>query len=438
MSTSPAFLHGWVDSPDYRGTFDVLQSCFLTIWLSTWTCLHLNVPAPNDGAWKQILRKFRWMVIAVFGPEFVAVLAAGQRASAVRVHDTMKELGYSDWTLRHSFYADMGGFMLHPRDSSPFPIDGLQLIYLLQRGYLNLPEITEKEISDKSKANVLAKCLVCLQTGWFITQCFGRLAQNLSLTTLELTTISYVWCTWAIYGNWLKKPLDVGNPTILKIEASSAEILRTAGPAARDPYIRNPLDFIGEEHRSWTLDVQPHFRFRVDPRERPMPRILNDGFPWFTNVHDVTLCLFVILVYSAIHVCGWNLPYPSRTEKILWRISTLIIFCSTLIFFVREIIWSIRRSAQFLHLNQMKISMKSVYYIWTNKIDKVAGANELIVHRRPERGSVTRWHAFVIGPSATLYFLARLYVIVEALVSLRAAPKNWFRTLNWTSFLPHF
>ena len=73
----------------------------------------------------------------------------------------------------------MGGFVLQARDSAPFFIHGLHLIYPLEEGYLNLPQITSEEISDKSKANLLAKALVCLQTGWFVVQCFGRLGQGL-------------------------------------------------------------------------------------------------------------------------------------------------------------------------------------------------------------------------------------------------------------------
>ena len=126
----------------------------------------------------------------------------------------------------------------------------------LEESYLNLPEITLEEISDKSKANLLAKALVCLQTGWFVVQCFGRLGQGLPLTTLELLTISHVWCTWAIYAQWLKKTLDVTAPTVLRSQASTAEFLRNAGPAASKPYRQTPLDFVWDGHVSWTLDVR--------------------------------------------------------------------------------------------------------------------------------------------------------------------------------------
>lgn len=353
-NSSSIIIHGWVGQPQSRGTFDIILSCFLTISLCTWTSLHLNVPASNEGQWRPILRKLRWMMLTLLGPEFVVALAAGQRANARRAFNTIRGMGYSEWTLRHSFYANMGGFVLQARDSKPFPIHGLHIIYLLKEGYLNLPEITSQEISDKSKANILAKVLVCLQTGWFVVQCFGRLAQGLPLTALELVTISYVWCTWAIYAQWLKKPLDVTAPTILRTQASIADILRKAGSEASEPYRQTPLDFVWDGRVSWTLDVQPFLHFRLDPRERPMPRILNDSLPWFDTVYDAAVCLFVIVFYGAIHMFGWNLTFPTRTEKILWRATALVALCSIWVVCVWEVLWGIFRAAYLLHLNKRK------------------------------------------------------------------------------------
>lgn len=40
----------------------------------------------------------------------------------------------------------MGGFVLQARDSAPFPIHGLHLIYLSEEGYLNPPEITLEDL----------------------------------------------------------------------------------------------------------------------------------------------------------------------------------------------------------------------------------------------------------------------------------------------------
>lgn len=378
------------------------------------------------------------MVLTVLGPEFVGALAAGQRANAKRTLDTLRGMGYTEWTLRHCFYANMGGFVLQPRDSAPFPIHGLHIVYLLKEGYLTLPEITEEEISDKSKANLFAKVLVCLQTGWFVVQCFGRLAQDFPLTTLELTTISYVWCTWAVYAQWLKKPLDVEAPTVLRIKASTAEILINAGPAASEPYRQTPLDFVWDGHNSWTLNVQPFLRFRVDPRERPMPRLLNDGLPWLSTVVDAVLCVLVVLIYGAIHMSGWDLVFPSRTEKHLWRAAALVLLCTTTVFMLWEVLWGVIRASYRLHINKNKIRFWPVYYTFSNQIEKIVGADGLPIHDEMfEKGVVTFGQIVLLAPLVMLYVLSRLYVIAEALASLRALPGGSFQNVDWTTFIPH-
>ncbi len=435
--SNTSILRGWVDQPDNRGTFDIISSCFLTIFLCTWTCLHLNVPATKEGEWRPILRKFRWMMLTILGPEFAVAFAAGQRANAKRGLTTMRGMGYSCWTLRHSFYANMGGFVLQARDSTPFPIHGLHLIYLLEKGYLDLPEITSEEISDKSKANLLAKALVCLQTGWFMVQCFGRLAGSLPLTTLELVTISYVWCTWNIYAQWLRKPLDVSAPTILRPKASIAEILK-ADPAASEQYRQTPLDFVWDGRVSWTLNVQPFFHFRVDPRERPMPRILNDSLPWLNSAVDSAVCVFVIVFYGAIHMFGWNLIFPTRTERIIWRLSVLALLCTSAAFCILELLKGIYRAAYLLHINNKKMTFKSVYYVYANKIDNLGGARELPIHNKElDEGVVPIWQMVFMVPLGVLYLFSRLYIIVEALTSLRALPAGAFQNAQWTTFIPH-
>ena len=50
------------------------------------------------------------------------------------------------------------------------------LIGILSRSGKNkiLPDLSENEIQSKSKANGLAKSLVCVQALWFIAQCITR------------------------------------------------------------------------------------------------------------------------------------------------------------------------------------------------------------------------------------------------------------------------
>ena len=52
--------------------------------------------------------------------------------------------------------------------------DGIQSMLQRETGRVELGRITKEEIVSKSKANGLAKTLVCLQALWFITQSITR------------------------------------------------------------------------------------------------------------------------------------------------------------------------------------------------------------------------------------------------------------------------
>ena len=58
--------------------------------------------------------------------------------------------------------------------------------YLLGQGSTReeLPDLSKEEIRSKSKANGLAKALVCTQALWFITQCITRRKLNTVLFLL--------------------------------------------------------------------------------------------------------------------------------------------------------------------------------------------------------------------------------------------------------------
>ena len=80
---------GWFDGPSGRGTSSLVSSCASTIFASTWTVLHLNLPSPDDGSLTCLLRKVKWMVINILFPEFVFSKAVCELRLALRDHLNM-------------------------------------------------------------------------------------------------------------------------------------------------------------------------------------------------------------------------------------------------------------------------------------------------------------------------------------------------------------
>ena len=429
-ATASDIREGWVSSPNGRGTLDIVWSCLITIFLCVWTSLHLNVPASHETYVQRWARKLRWCVQATMAPEFVVGFATGQKVEARKSIEMWRRSGYHGWTMRHGFYANMGGFVLQPRASKPFPVNAKQLHYLVTRGYMNFPTTTSKEIWDKSKQDGFQKAFTMLQTGWFVVQVLGRAIQHLPVTTLELSTFSFVFCTFASYYQWSHKPLDVESPTVINIEATTADILVEAGnlPGASTLYRQTPLDFIDNQSPSWLTEIQPKLHFRRGPSERPLPRFTNDRFPVIGASNDAILLFLVILVYCCLHFIAWHFSFPTHTERILWRVGCITIVATSFIFLACE-----------TYQDGHRIGRWERWYI--KMFPKQAGniaRVDTMEKRRREMEFIPLWEVIIMSPVTMIYTLARTYIVVEVFVSLRSLPSGAFDSVQWSNYVPHF
>ncbi|KAL8834439.1 MAG: hypothetical protein Q9170_003735 [Blastenia crenularia] len=428
--TSTGRRDGWVSQPDGRGTFDILWSCIFTIFLCTWVSLHLNVPAMQETYRHQFSRKLRWMLQAIMAPEFVLAFATGQKVEANRSVEEFKDLdlpaGSEKWSVRHGFYANMGGFVLQPSDWTAFPINSKQLHWLLQRGHVDYPALTAKEVWDKSKADGFQKSLTCLQTGWFIIQIIGRAIQHLPITTLEITTLSFVLCTLVMFTQWANKPLDVESPTILTPNKSIAQILVDAGSAASQPYRQTPLDFIDDQSPSWLTEVQPHLQFRTGPRMRPLPRLTNDRFPVIGAGPDAVFLFLFTMGYCGLHFVAWDFSFPTPLERDLWRSASIAIGACAFTFWCCE-----------TYQDGHRLGRWERWYAKLFHNDKDGRINTMEKERRNRR-FIPVWEVIVMTPVTVVYTIARTYIVIEVFLSQRSLPVGAFQSVQWSEFVPHF
>jgi hypothetical protein len=374
------------------------------------------------------------MAQGLVGPEFIVYFAVGQRYEAKMSVTAFTKAGYTSWTMCHGFYANMGGFVLHPRDSEPFPVTARQLHYLVVHKFVPYPTLDKKELEDKSKADGFAKLLTCLQITWLLLQLSARLVQKLPITTLELTTLTYVICGLACFWQWKHKPLEVTTPTpiicersiqeILDASTNSEEQLSLARTRSGIPYSQlNPLDFVDNGSPSWTFNVQPFLGFEFSKREFPAPRFANDRFPMIGLGYEVGLYMLLTLAFFAIHICAWNFVFPTTMERLIWRIASCSILGSMIVIWIAEGIQDFHR-----------------YGRWRRLFSRLSG-NPTELRGREEAmmapDFVPTWEFWVFVPSTTVYFTARAFVLVEMFVSLRAQPTGAYEDIQWSRFVPH-
>lgn len=85
----------WQEEPKLRGTFTILTSCLSTLFICTWSALHVDV---QHG--KSTMARFRdkcgWLLVGLLAPEIVLLIAINQflearsltRAAQERFRDT--------------------------------------------------------------------------------------------------------------------------------------------------------------------------------------------------------------------------------------------------------------------------------------------------------------------------------------------------------------
>ena len=117
--------------------------------------------------------------------------------------------------MDYCYYAVMGGFTvdlscMHDR-IKVVTLSPASLLALASRGYFF--DIASETISDKSKADLLAKGLVLCQVSWLVIQSIARARAQLPLTILEVHTMVHVVCAFLMYCFWLQKPKDISDPT---------------------------------------------------------------------------------------------------------------------------------------------------------------------------------------------------------------------------------
>lgn len=119
---------------------------------------------------------------------------------------------------------------------------------------------------------------------------------------------------------------------------------------------------------------------------------------------------FASMAYGGVHAIAWHQDFPSKVEAWLWRASLLCIAGSGLTWIVINMLAQLFTS--------IKAYWKKVTWLqahWTSLV----GLGSL---------------ATVCGLS---YVMARVYLVVEAFISLRSLPASAYDTPDWTQLFPH-
>ncbi|KAJ9650948.1 hypothetical protein H2198_009762 [Neophaeococcomyces mojaviensis] len=299
-----------------------------------------------------------------------------------------------------------------------------ELVWLQKNNIISLPEVPQGELSDRSNADWVAKGIAFVQSIWFMFQICARVNQGLPITTLELATVAFISCTGLMYFFWWYKPMDLETHTTIPVPPlTPAQLCRLARATCfnvgqQSHWYRPPpkeghdygwdwfwfekpmrlkrLDVINEGDKvpkELQAVVRTNFSAQARVVDWYMPAVNEShGSEWGAWNHFV---IFLIgAMFNGVHCAAWKFTFPTPVESLMWKISVC--------------------------------TMLGVISLW------IPGAGLLTwLPDRSRPKSLLYWFATLC------YFLARIYLLVEVFVGLRALEPKMFLTVDWTKFFPH-
>lgn len=107
------------------------------------------------------------------------------------------------------------------------------------------------------------------------------------------------------------------------------------------------------------------------------------------------------LFYGGIHFFSWNAHFPSALERLLWRVASCVVAAGGFV------VWG------FLELSLFGCKKFNDATVWKNLM------------------------SLLIGLAAIGIVLMRIYLVVEAFISVRSLPIGSYETPMWVGLLPH-
>lgn len=434
---------GFTSSPNRRGTLEIVWTCLFTVFICIWSVVHPNIPKPGSPWWHRFLDRFIQLVLAAMAPELILAIAvrewldARMVASGLRQFESEREINaqsnpvIGDRSIVTGFYVVMGGLQVrYGKAKNEFDFgfgsasdpDHPEAV---MEGYLNIADfkdhlhlskinlstlISESVIQDKGKADNLIKCMLSFQVLWLTIQCICRAAQQLTITPLELSVLAYVPFMLLTLAFWWRKPYQIKTPTLVdSILSPSQEGMLVTG------YL----------HRKQIPGFEPS-QYQSFGFAKECLKVIRAGGVQAPDPLRAAVSSLLFLLFGGLHCAAWNFPFPTLTEKWMWRVSSVVVAgIIPAVWVVTVVYWLIYRFITRKLSCTPQDHESRIRTYWDGESLELAQAKRSRLLLRT-----------VATSGVCLYVLARLCLVCQVFAGLRSLPEDCYRTVEWLGFAP--
>ena len=359
----------------------------------------------------------------------------------------------------------MGGFKLFDENGPVRTLAPQELQTLARKGDIDFPDITEREIQDRSKGDALSKGLVVIQTGWFILQCIARRIERLPITELELVTLAFAALNFITYALWWNKPLDVQCPFRVPKKQRKDESEESKGVVERSSQSPDD-DESGEDSGVRGTDAMPVVGLAATSSAmwgalaivRKIPEAIGNATSaivltirdviersvkyvrwhgWWTLWNGVTGAAWHGILHPILSIASMGIGedrvsdmfYGGDSSGVIWSIGIAGAVIATIFGGIHCVAWSFQfpsYAEQLLwRIASLSITCVPMVMVFIDRspdwLQNVLDLPVIIL--------------FFVSP--VLYVLSRVALLVIAFMSLRSLPPGAYETVHWTTFIPH-
>jgi len=408
-------------------------------------------------AWYSLRRKAVWMLVNILVPEFLLGKALAEFVAARHCTNAILEFQREEkhddeisWTPTHSHYANMGGVFVkfesdhtessiieasdttsqwikklidrceagypglgpfdwavhkkhhefartwlssHLNDSDGrfgarmlsgdvWALSASQLLLLRKMGVITrFPDISERQINDKNKADAVVKFIAIVQVLWLAIQLAVRAAAGRQSSQIEITALAFAVCALITYLLLIHRPKDVSVPVVISAyrDVTFEEFTEVIA-------LTQPVYLAGKSFYSIPTSTTP---------------CTGTDSGRYSDLQTLGI-LGGLSVFGAVHLIAWNFQYPNEIERLIWRISALMV---TL--------------------------LPIIAVLATDLVIPPDWQDESGI-----KGFVYKASTVILVSVMVLFFVPRLYLLVEAFRSTYFLPPTTYVT-TWASNIPH-
>jgi hypothetical protein len=222
-----------------------------------------------------------------------------------------------------------------------------------------------------------------------------------------------------MYSLWFKKPVDIYEPAPITPENSHL--------IQKNNDERPSLNLLQKRARNVN-----GFGSEAGETRYHMLAGLSNGIAFEFSTNMVLAILGGLLVlcaaYGGIHMTAWNFHFPSRAEKLLWRVCCVIAAVGGF----TPPAWLLF-AGHFDEDNNPRFLtwlVKGFYNIKECALDGQGGGLAF--------GITLHLIICIIVLLTPLFLCARVAIIIEAFISLRKVPAGAYASIPWAASIPHF